>query len=84
MNFPISAQGNYMLRGQKQRELRLQQGLPSKGKTLNDKIRQRMILKQYCFKNKNILILIQIFIPAVAKNGIPCVRKHIYIYIYNL
>lgn len=77
MNFPVSAQGNYMLRGQKERELRLQQWLPSRGKILDAKIRQRMILKQSWFKNKNTLIWIQIFISVFAQDDIQC-EKYIY------
>jgi hypothetical protein len=58
-----------MLRGQKRKEIRLQQWIPSNGKTMNDKFQQRMVLKQSCFKNKITLILIQIFIPTLAQDG---------------
>jgi hypothetical protein len=59
-----------MLRGQKQKENRLQQWIPSNGKTLNDKFPQHMVLKQSCLKNKITLILIQIFIPTLAQDDV--------------
>jgi hypothetical protein len=67
-----------MLRGQRQKDFRLKQWLPSKGKSLNDRIRQHMVLKQSCFKNKITLILIQIFIPAAAQDGILSGKTNIF------
>jgi hypothetical protein len=61
-----------MFRRQKWKQLLqlLQQRFPSNGKRLHDKVWQCMVLKQSYIKDKIILILIQIFIPAFPQDGV--------------